>query len=118
MLLYLFVFRIKVTLNLGDFKSNEIDVKVVDNSLVVWAEHEEKPDDHGHVYRYVNRRYMLPRNVDLEQINATMSDKGQLVVCAPKKPEVKVSSDFAIDCLSCRSTLIPFNLPEGERAQH
>ena len=76
MLLYLFVFRIKVTLNLGDFKSDEINVKVVDNSLVVWAEHEEKPDDHGHVYRYVNRRYMLPRNVDLEQINATMSDKG------------------------------------------
>ena len=80
-----------MTLNLGDFKSNEINVKIVDNSLVVCAEHEEKPDDHGHVYRHVKRRYMLPRNVDLEQMNATMSDKGQLVVCAPKKPEEKVS---------------------------
>ena len=85
-----------MTLNLGDFKSNEINVKIVDNSLVVCAEHEEKPDDHGHVYRHVKRRYMLPRNVDLEQMNATMSDKGQLVVSAPKKPEEKVSLDSVI----------------------
>ena len=94
--MFFFCVSYQVTLNLGDFKSNEINVKIVDNSLVVCAEHEEKPDDHGHVYRHVKRRYMLPRNVDLEQMNATMSDKGQLVVCAPKKPEEKVSLDSVI----------------------
>ncbi len=79
-----------MTLHLKDFKSNEISVKVVDNSLVVSAEHEEKPDDHGHIYRHVKRRYVLPRNVDFNQVNATMSDEGTLVVCAPKKPHETV----------------------------
>ena len=85
---------LQVTLHLGDFKNNEIGVKIVDGSLVVKAEHEEKPDDHGHVYRHVKRRYILPRNVDFENMNATMDDNGTLVICAPKKPVEEVSLVF------------------------
>lgn len=77
---------LKVTLHLGDFKTNEIGAKVVDGSLVINAEHEEKEDDHGHVYRRVNRRYILPRNVDLDKMCASLADDGTLVVCVPKKP--------------------------------
>lgn len=81
-----------MTLNLGDFKSNEINVKLVDRSLVVCAEHEEKPDEYGHIYRHIKRSYFLPRNVDCDKLNATLSDNGTLVVCAQKKAIEAVSN--------------------------
>jgi HSP20 family molecular chaperone IbpA len=80
-----------VTLDLGDFKSNEINVKVVDNSLEICAEHEEKPDEYGHIFRCIKRRYFLPRNVDFDNLKATFSDDGNLVVCAQKKAIEAVS---------------------------
>ncbi|KAI9557978.1 hypothetical protein GHT06_014731 [Daphnia sinensis] len=78
--------KYQVTLNLGDFKSNEINVKLVDRALEICAEHKEKPDETGHISRTIRRRYILPRNVDFEHLNATLSDNGTLVVCATKKP--------------------------------
>ena len=73
------------------FKTNEISVKVVDNKyLDVTAEHEEKQDEHGFVYRHFHRRYVLPHNADLDQFSSTFSDNGTLVVCAPKKQNEEV----------------------------
>ncbi|XP_057380256.1 small heat shock protein OV25-1-like isoform X3 [Daphnia carinata] len=77
--------KYQVSLNLGDFKSNEIKVKLVDRNLMVCAEHEEKPDDYGRIYRHIRRRYLLPPNVDVDNLNATLSDNGTLVVSAQKK---------------------------------
>lgn len=80
-----------MTLSVGDFKTNEVSVKVVDGCLVICAEHEEKPDDHGHVYRCIKRRYKLPGNADIENMNASLADNGTLIICAPKKQEEVVS---------------------------
>ncbi|KAI9557981.1 hypothetical protein GHT06_014734 [Daphnia sinensis] len=77
--------KFQVTLNLKDFKSNEVNVKVIDQTLCVCAEHEEKPDDSGRIYRKIKRRYFLPNNVDCDKINASFSDDGTLVVSAGKK---------------------------------
>lgn len=83
-----------MSLNLGEFKSNEIKVKLVDRNLMICAEHEEKPDDYGRIYRHIRRRYLLPPNVDVENLNATLSDKGTLVVCAQKKAIEAVSKSL------------------------
>ncbi|XP_057380104.1 alpha-crystallin A chain-like isoform X2 [Daphnia carinata] len=77
--------KFQVTLNLKNFKSNEVNVKVIDQTLCVCAEHEEKPDDSGRIYRKIKRRYFLPNNVDCDKINATFSDDGTLIVSAGKK---------------------------------
>lgn len=95
-----------MTLNLKDFKSNEVNVKVIDQTICVCAEHEEKPDDSGRIYRKITRRYFLPNNVDCDKINATFSDDGNLVVCAGKKAIEAVSNDFKNDtaiynCVDC-----------------
>ena len=74
-----------MTLHLGDFKSDEINAKLVDRNLVICAEHKEKPDEHGHISRNIRRTYILPRNVDFDHLSATFSDDGTLVVCAQKK---------------------------------
>ncbi|EFX87011.1 hypothetical protein DAPPUDRAFT_312502 [Daphnia pulex] len=77
--------KYQVTLHLGDFKSDEINVKLVDRNLVIHAEHKEKPDEHGHISRNIKRSYILPRNTDFENLSATLSDDGTLMVCAQKK---------------------------------
>lgn len=94
-----------MTLHVEDFKPNEISVKMVDSSLVICAEHEEKEDDHGHVFRHIKRRYLLPRNVDFEHLSATLSDDGILVVCAPKKPQETVCCLTSISPLIYRTRL-------------
>ena len=66
------------------FSLNEISVRSVDNSLVVVAEHEEKPDESGHVSRRIQRRYLLPRNADLDRIQSTLTEDGVLTITAPK----------------------------------
>jgi HSP20 family molecular chaperone IbpA len=83
---------IKVTLNLKNFKPNEISVKLVDQSLVVCAEHEEKPDESGYIFRRIKRRYYLPPNVDFDNLKATRSDDGTLVICAQWKAIEAVGS--------------------------
>lgn len=70
--------------NLGDFKSNEINVKLVDRELEICAKHEEREDESGHVSRCIRRRYFLPNNVDFDHINVSLSDDGTLVVSAQK----------------------------------
>ena len=114
-LIELFSLSGQVTIDLADFEVKEISVKIIDNSLVVHAEHEEKPDEAGHVYRKLNRRYILPRTVDQDNISSTFSDNGTLVITAPKKPKeqsVRGSLQLVLDCTIFQI----FTLISGQRA--
>ena len=73
-----------MTLHLPDFKLNEVSVKVMDMSLVVEAEHAERPEET--VSRRIRRRYVLPRTADIDKIQSTLTDDGILIITAPKKP--------------------------------
>ena len=77
---------------MSSFKTTEICVKVLDNTLDVSAEHEEKADEFGHISRRFHRRYFLPRSALVEHMTCAFNDAGVLVVTAPKKPspETKV----------------------------
>lgn len=52
--------KFQVILNVSHFNPNEVEVKVVDNFVVIHGIHEEKTDEHGVIQREFNRRYMLP----------------------------------------------------------
>lgn len=75
----------QVNLDVQQFKPEELNVKVVDNYIVVEGNHEERSDDHGYVSRKFTRRYRLPRNVDQQAITSTLSSDGVLQLQAPKK---------------------------------
>lgn len=75
----------KVNLDVQQFKPDELDVKVVDDHLVVEGKHEERTDEHGYVSRHFKRRYRLPENVDESAITSHLSSDGVLQLCAPKK---------------------------------
>ncbi|KAF8789652.1 protein lethal(2)essential for life-like [Argiope bruennichi] len=77
--------KFKVMLNVSQFKPNEIDVKTVDNFIVIHGKHEERTDEHGFVSREFTRRYLLPEGTEPETVKSSLSQDGILTIEAPKK---------------------------------
>lgn len=74
-----------MVLDVQQFQPEEIDVKVVENCVVVTAKHEEKRDEHGWVSRQFVRKYMIPEQCDLDQVASKLSTDGLLTITAPRK---------------------------------
>ena len=81
----LFDFLFQVNLDVQQFKPEEIAVKIADNYIVVEGKHEERQDEHGFVQRQFQRRYLIPKDVDPDHIQSSLSSDGVLTVSAPKK---------------------------------
>lgn len=77
--------KFQVMLNVSHFKPDEVEVKVVDNSIVIHGKHEEKTDEHGFIQREFTRRYMLPEGTEAATVKSSWSPDGILTVEAPKK---------------------------------
>ncbi|XP_050546704.1 alpha-crystallin A chain-like [Daktulosphaira vitifoliae] len=75
----------KVNLDVQQFKPDEVNVKVVDDYVVIDGKHEERSDEHGFISRQFTRRYKIPENVDPNAITSTLSSDGVLSIGAPKK---------------------------------
>lgn len=82
-----FVIILQINLDVQQFKPEEVNVKIVDDYLVIEGKHEEKQDQHGYVSRQFTRRYRLPDTIVKENISSTISSDGVLQITAPKKPE-------------------------------
>lgn len=75
----------QVSLNVQNFKPEEVEVKVVDNNVIIEAKHEERNEDESYVSRHFSRRYALPDDCNLKDIVSTLSADGILTVRAPPK---------------------------------
>ncbi|GFT33664.1 protein lethal(2)essential for life [Nephila pilipes] len=75
----------KVMLNVKHFRPDEIDVKIVDNFVVINGKHEEQADQHGFVSREFTRRYQLPDDVEPETVTSSLRQDGVLTIQAPRK---------------------------------
>lgn len=73
----------QVCLDVQHFAPNEITVKIVDNSIVVDAKHEERQDNHGYISRQFTRRYDLPKRFNALDVVSTVSSDGVLTIKAP-----------------------------------
>ncbi|XP_066593921.1 uncharacterized protein [Prorops nasuta] len=87
--------KFEVILNVQDFDSKEILIKVVDKSVVIEGKHEEKQDEHGLISRQFTRKYLLPVQYDIEQLKSTFSSDAVLTICAPRK-EVEAQKEMVI----------------------
>lgn len=75
-----------VELDVKHFTPEEINVKVVDNSIIVEAKHEERSDgDESFISRHFSRRYVLPEEYSIKDVISTLSSDGILTVKAPPK---------------------------------
>ncbi|XP_003701704.1 protein lethal(2)essential for life [Megachile rotundata] len=79
--------KFKIILDVQQFKPEEVNVKVVDNYIVVEGKHEEKEDDHGMISRHFVRKYLVPDQCDPEKATSSLSSDGVLTIVAPRKPE-------------------------------
>ncbi|XP_008551693.1 protein lethal(2)essential for life [Microplitis demolitor] len=88
--------RFQVILDVQQFKPEEINVKVVDKCVVVEAKHEEKQDEHGWISRQFVRKYMIPEQCDIDQVNSSLSSDGVLTITAPRKDVPKLENERQI----------------------
>lgn len=78
-----------IALDCRHFEPSEVEVTHGENNqIVVHGKHEEKCDDHGYVSREFTRRYMLPKDCELEKIRATWTPTKQLRIECPKRAPV------------------------------
>lgn len=75
----------KVMLDVKHFSPKDIEVKTLDGRVVeIKAKHEEKMDDHGFISREFSRKYVLPEDVQVEDIQTNLSKDGVLTISVPK----------------------------------
>lgn len=76
----------QVCLNVAQFKPDEVNVKVIDNCVLVEAKHEERSEDgQSYVARQFTRRYFLPDEYSITDLVSKLSSDGILTVVAPPK---------------------------------
>lgn len=75
----------KVNLDVQQFKPEEINVKMIDNFVVVEGNHEEREDEHGFISRKFLRKYKLPDDVDPDAVISKLSSDGVLSIEGAKK---------------------------------
>jgi len=76
--------KLKMEFNVKDYKPDEVKVKMLDNNVLqVFAEHEDKNEAGQTRRRLFMRQYRLPKGVDVEHIQPSLSKDGVLTVEAP-----------------------------------
>lgn len=86
----------QVSMDVQQFKPNELTVKTVDNAIVVEGKHEEREDEHGFISRHFVRRYVLPAGYDPEQVVSTLSSDGVLTIKVPKPTKSEESNERVV----------------------
>ncbi|VDO19684.1 unnamed protein product [Heligmosomoides polygyrus] len=77
--------RFAVSLDVSQFRPEELNVHVEGRELTIEGKQEHKTEDSSiHSFRSFVRKWILPENVDLEAVHTALNDKGQLCVEAPK----------------------------------
>ncbi|XP_063603926.1 heat shock protein 67B1-like [Penaeus indicus] len=75
--------KYKMIIDVKDFKPEDINVKTVDDTVVVEGKIEKKEGNAVSTQMFT-RRFMLPSNVDLNAITSALSRDGVLTINAPK----------------------------------
>nr|UTS59886.1 heat shock protein 20 [Monochamus alternatus] len=89
--------KFQANIDVQQFKPDEITVKITgDRTVTVEGKHEEKQDEHGYISRHFIRKYVLPPNCDVNQVQSNLSSDGVLTIVAPKAIEGKKTEERAI----------------------
>merc|ERR1719436_776778 len=76
--------ELNLTLDLKDYKPDELKVTVLDNVLKIEAKHEENTD-RNHISRQFVRSYVLPNEYKAKEVQSSLSKSGKLTVIMPKQ---------------------------------
>ncbi|KAI1294854.1 Alpha-crystallin A chain [Halotydeus destructor] len=80
--------KFQVNLDVSHFKPEELTVtQSPDGFLIIKGQHKERTDDHGFISREFTRRYLLPKDVEMDMMACSLSPSGVLGVSAPKRAQ-------------------------------
>lgn len=72
----------QVQLDVHHFKSYEISVKVVGNTIVVKGKHDKRPKVNGYIEREFERKYDLSNDFRIRDVTSAFSSDGMLTIKA------------------------------------
>lgn len=77
--------KFHVTLDVQQFDPEEVSVKVSDRNVIVECKHDERQDEHGWISRQFVRKYIVPEQCDIDQLESKLSSDGVLTITSPRK---------------------------------
>merc|ERR1711970_1358733 len=82
--------KMEISLNTSGYKPSELRVNVVDDEISIDGRHEEKSEGgHTMISRQFSRRYNLPLEAMVSEVESNLSQDGILVVTIPKENRIK-----------------------------
>ncbi|EDV97691.1 GH14557 [Drosophila grimshawi] len=79
----------QVSMDVSEFKPNELTVKLVNNSVIVEGKSEQQEDDQGsYTSRHFLRRFALPEGYEPDMTTSSLSSDGVLTINVPNPPAV------------------------------
>ncbi|CEF70448.1 Protein lethal(2)essential for life [Strongyloides ratti] len=70
----------KIEMDVSLFSSDDLKVTIKDKFLQVDGNHKEKNDNYGTIQRSFTRKYLLPSDVDTENIVSKLTNDGVLTI--------------------------------------
>ncbi|KHN73618.1 Small heat shock protein OV25-2 [Toxocara canis] len=85
--------KFRVSINVYNFKANELTVDLSGNILTIEAYRERHPDGNSVKSRF-QRRYVLPDDLQNSRVHAYLHNSGVLTVVIPKRPFAQSRTNF------------------------
>jgi len=80
----------EISLNTTGYKPSELKVNVADGELTIEGKHEEKSEaGHTMVSKQFSRRYTLPAEAKLADVESNLSQDGVMVITVPKEKKIQ-----------------------------
>lgn len=96
--------KFKISLDVQQFRPNEITVKTTKTEVIIEGKHEERADEHGYVSRQFIRKYKIPDYCDPDSVTSCLTKDGVLIVTAVKKClEIKSEQEKIIPIVMCET---------------
>merc|ERR1712215_232753 len=82
--------KMEISLNTTGYKPSELKVNVADGELTIEGKHEEKSEaGHTMVSKQFSRRYTLPAEAKLTEVESNLSQDGVMVITVPKEKKIQ-----------------------------
>merc|ERR1712236_79188 len=82
--------KMEISLNTSGYKPSELKVNVSDGEISIEGKHEEKSEEgHTMVSRQFSRRYTLPAEAKLTEVESNLSQDGVMVITVPKEKKIQ-----------------------------
>lgn len=93
----------ELNLNIGDFKPEEISVKVTEDSfVVVEGKHGEKKDKNGSISRHFIKKCAIPSGFDTSKVTSKLYSDGILTVSVPRVQGERKSRNIPVQKLKSK----------------